>query len=224
MTPEDRELIRTVSSDLRYLKEEWDESIDDDSLRRSSTTLRRLLVGEGTGDYSRAWRAVGLKREPSLQAVDLQPQIGPGLPPSTHFLAAGGGTNGMMQATQITHLNRALNPEEIAARFKAGSPTRWYGMREYLGSPDMVVVGTPISRRQIIQYVANKKGGAHLDHKRNAQGDITFTLLDKIGQGGVVLADKQVAYYELLSIGQAVARSPDAQHFITQANALLCTC
>jgi hypothetical protein len=65
---DDLELLAGVKSDLGFLEDEWDESIDEQSLRRSSTVLRNLLVNDALG---RAWRLVGQKGQPQLEAVDL---------------------------------------------------------------------------------------------------------------------------------------------------------
>jgi hypothetical protein len=40
----DKELVRIVSEDLDYLTQEWNQDIDDASLRRASPVLRSLLV------------------------------------------------------------------------------------------------------------------------------------------------------------------------------------
>ena len=63
------ELVRTVASDLQYLKREWDQEVDDDSLRRSSTVLRRLLI---YGDDGHTWREAGFPKEPRVRATDLE--------------------------------------------------------------------------------------------------------------------------------------------------------
>ena len=45
------DLLEVVVSDLIFLHEEWDEEVDDHSLRRSSTVLRRLLVDNELQSY-----------------------------------------------------------------------------------------------------------------------------------------------------------------------------
>jgi hypothetical protein len=50
---DDAELLAMVKSDLAFLEDKWDQSIDEQSLRRSSTVLRNLLVYDGFG---KAWR------------------------------------------------------------------------------------------------------------------------------------------------------------------------
>lgn len=52
----EEQLIDIVGADLLFLREEWEASIDDHSLRRSSTVLRRLLV---ENELQRAWKKAG---------------------------------------------------------------------------------------------------------------------------------------------------------------------
>jgi hypothetical protein len=59
------ELVRSVGEDLRHLRETLNTDVTDAALRRSSTLLRRLAV---QGDYGKAWRWLGLKREPVVRA------------------------------------------------------------------------------------------------------------------------------------------------------------
>jgi len=66
LTSEER--IRTVVEDLRYIKDQWGQKIDDAHLRRGSTTLRRLLV---EGELQRAWKAAGLLKEPFIHTATL---------------------------------------------------------------------------------------------------------------------------------------------------------
>jgi hypothetical protein len=69
-----------------------------------------------------------------------------------------------------------------------------------------VVEGEVFRRREIIQYVANKLGGAHYDERR----DERERLLD-YAQEAYKVADKKPIYFELLSTGQKLVRSPDIE-------------
>jgi hypothetical protein len=80
-----------VKSDLGFREDEWDESIDEQSLRRSSTVLRNLLVNDALG---RAWRLVGQKGQPQLEAVDLMACLAGLVIDKVIFAAAGGGVSG----------------------------------------------------------------------------------------------------------------------------------
>lgn len=69
---EDLYRIRVVRQDLEFLRDKWDNSIDEPSLRRSSNVLRGLLVD---GNLGRAWRALGLERQPIILAPDLDSML-----------------------------------------------------------------------------------------------------------------------------------------------------
>jgi hypothetical protein len=61
----EREFLAAVASDLGYLADVWSQPIDEQALRRSSNVLRTLLVDNALG---RAWRLVGEKGEPTVEA------------------------------------------------------------------------------------------------------------------------------------------------------------
>jgi hypothetical protein len=85
---DDAELLAMVKSDLAFLEDKWDQSIDEQSLRRSSTVLRNLLVYDGFG---KAWRLDGRRGEPQIEAVDLNRALAGLLLPKVAFATAGGG-------------------------------------------------------------------------------------------------------------------------------------
>ena len=58
-----KEFLRVVEADLRYLRDEWGNDIDDDSLRRNTPVLHRLLNEDHLGQ---AWRMVGIQKEPKI--------------------------------------------------------------------------------------------------------------------------------------------------------------
>lgn len=51
---------------------------------------------------------------------------------------------------------------------------------EYADSPVLFFLNKKVKRRQLIQYVANKRGGNHLDAKRDKKDEEIFSLLDKL--------------------------------------------
>jgi hypothetical protein len=234
MTPHDYDLVEKMVEDLTYLRDEWAGSIADAALRRGSTTLRRLLVN---GDYGKAWRLVGFRREPRLDALDLAAEIrGYGRHPIVWAQAGGAETQNGIHVGMVVIAEGSLTPEEAAAQNRTGTHERSYALTEYLNSPSFQARLTrhqstgpapypiTVSRRKVILYVANKKGGAHHDAAREATDD-EFLLLDQISEGGYRVVDSNVdrnaVYYELLSIGQAVGRSQHAQMFIQRAQEML---
>jgi hypothetical protein len=84
----------------------------------------------------------------------------------------------------------------------------------------MIVFGVRVTRRHLIQYVANKRGGTHFDPTRNRSGDFVFQALDHItdtpGNAPIQLGapPKPLVFHELLAIGRCLAESPDTQTFL----------
>src|SRR5438067_2103921 len=74
LTPEQLAEARVVAEDLAHLMDEWVPRLDAAELRRSiSTMLRRLLAD---GQYTRAWRSLGLPGQPYVSAPDLDEMLG----------------------------------------------------------------------------------------------------------------------------------------------------
>jgi hypothetical protein len=205
---DDAELLALVKSDLAFLEDEWDESIDEQSLRRSSTVLRNLLVYDGFGQ---AWRLTGERGEPQIEAVDLNSSLAGLRLPKVAFATAGGALSaGMNVAAALVYLD-AMSPDVIKERATRGPgpPRRKFKLSEFLASPAVVVEGVPVNRRNVIQYVANKLGGAHFDVRRKKDEE-AYRLLDKV-INTFEITERRSVYFELLSIGQALAQSSDAK-------------
>lgn len=203
------ELVRTVKADIAYLRQQWDHSVDDDSLRRSSPVLRRLIV---ENDLQRAWKESGQPREPQIHASTLEGVIAEIPLDKIVFAAAGGANYGNAHLAGVLIRNYAVPPEEIQRRAQAGVPTKLMGLREFANAPAVIVHGMPIPRRITIKYVANKLGGAHFDPRRESTDEgAMYELLDKAST--IQLLGKPAIYFELLSAGQALANATDIQAF-----------
>jgi len=213
----DLDLIRIVAEDLLFLRSDWDQDIDDASLRRSSPVLRRLIV---EGDFGRAWRALGLAREPIITAPCLDALLGPASRADVSFAQAGGAHYQGMTIRGTTLYARALSPDEITRsyeRTKTLEP-RSFPLSHFRESPCIIIMGELILRRELILYIANKCGGAHWDPSRTESKEIErkFQSLDS-ATGQIALAGKAAPYHELLAIGQSLARSPDVGSYLARA-------
>ena len=217
MNKEHLYLVTVVRQDLTYLREEWDQEISDDSLRRSSNVLRNLLVED---QFGRAWRIIGFERQPKLTAPDLEYYI-EDLDSSKITLAQAGGAlyHGMMICA-LASGRYALSPEHIRKRAQKGpyALEKEFYLSEYLDSSCMVINGIRISRRHLIKYVANKLGGTHIDFRRDpsSEADKQYIALDSV-PNNIEVAEKKAMYYELLSIGQCIAKAADTAKFISVA-------
>ena len=203
-------LTKVVRADLAFLRDEWDQEVDDHSLRRSSVILRRLLVDN---ELQRAWKAAGFEREPSVVASTLEHALAVIPIQSIGFASAGGARYRNAELRGVLNTTSALSSELRNRLFEAGVPSASQGLRSFTEASCVIVKGWSASRRQLIKYVANKLGGAHHDTKRGkTDEDLLFARLDKVA--GVSLLNKPAIYYELLAAGQSLTSSPDIVRFI----------
>jgi hypothetical protein len=204
------EQVRTTATDLRWLREEWDEEIDDDSLRRSSSVLRRLLVD---GELGRSWRTLGLDKQPIITAPSLEAFL-KGVPIlMVEWAQAGGARYHGMEVSGTLEFAGLLPPRKL------DDPTRSFSLKKFLESSCVVTKGTLISRRVLVKYVANKLGGVHSvdsSRSRRSPDERGYQALDGI-RGVYKVADKDSLYFELLSIGQCLASSPDVEGLLERA-------
>lgn len=221
LNKEQKYLLKIVWEDIEYLRKEWDQEISDESLRRSSNVLRNLLV---ENQFGKAWRIIGLEKEPKIKAPDLEVII-EDLDISKVVLAhAGGAFYHGMQIMGMTVGKYVLSPDQRRKRAQRGpcAIEREFYLSEFLASACVIIKGAKISRRELIKYVANKLGGTHVDFARNLSSDIEkkFIALDSV-PNNLYIGEKRVVYLELLSVGQSVAKASDTESFICRAKTLL---
>jgi hypothetical protein len=212
----DIELVRAVSEDLDYLFNEWNQDIDDASLRRNSTVLRFLLVYE---NLQKVANYVG--REIRIMTPALCKFIKEEHLKNIDLYQAGGATyNGAQVMVSIVtyHLPSKEERDKIASwmheDFEKICPVK---ISAYLTQISFGIEGTAINRAELIKYVANKLGAAHYDNSRDESGKDAalvrkYLLLDKVRKGQIKITDKNILYFELLSIGQRVVNSQDVRN------------
>lgn len=174
------DLLDVVVSDLIFLHEEWDEEVDDHSLRRSSPILRRLLVDN---ELQRPWRAAGFEKEPVIEASTLQDLVKTAQLDKVAFAAAGGAKYKGAELRGAIMRNYAVTQEQIQKENERGVPSAALALRAFIEAPAVIVKGKVISRRVVIKYVSNKLGGAHHDAKRGkTEEELLFARLDSMQQ------------------------------------------
>jgi len=214
----DRDLLQIVASDIRMLDREWNkQDIDDDNVRRASTSLRMLLVEQR---LIQAARSLDFEIRIMAPATD-ELLIGADLS-SMKFFQAGGAKHREMNVMGVQLHDRALSPREIKERYerqKHVATNQPMNVSKFLGQVSFVLEGTRISRDEVIKYVANKIGGAHFDRSRGSSAlEKKYALLDKVHSGSYVnvVAGKAPVFYELLSIGQYVGNSRHVQRLASK--------
>ena len=202
------DLEESVRSDLEHLATSWIQPQGEAAVRRDSAVLRRLLL-DGSGTLRRYRQQLRLKGDPKIRAIDLMAAI-PG-DWSTVILAAAGGAQVGGVVIQLIETRSAPPPEPPSVTF----PTKLYPLSNFLMTPCMIVAGHPVNRKEVIQYVANKLGGVHLDTSRKAD-EIAYKALDEHrGEFSVLNSEIDLLYYELLAIGQHLLRSDDISSLVS---------
>jgi hypothetical protein len=210
----DIELIKIVASDLRFLRDEWDNKVDDHSLRRSSPILRRLLVEQ---DLHCAWKALGFEGQATIVASTLKPILQ--AVPAQHilFATAGGASFGGAELRGFVRAKSKLDQAQVDRLAGGPVPNAKFSLLDFVDDASVIVAGIEVKRRQVIKYVSNKLGGAHLDRRRGTTKEgMIFDLLDKASESYTLL-EKPAIYFELLSIGQALVNSADVMRFLDRA-------
>lgn len=199
-----------VTEDLEYLAQ-WGSDISNAEIRRGTAVLRRLLVEDA---YGTAWRAIGFPSQPTLYAVDLLQLIGDQAPLVVYALAGGALFRGVQMACLI--LNRGTQPVDnspIPIRENGYPYERPFTLSEYLGSPSGVVESRSFTRREVIKYIANIKGGVHLnDKQRKAEKKLVARLAK--AEKKMIIYGTDGLLVEAVAIAQALGTSPDAKKFI----------
>ena len=211
------ELTRIVREDLEYIRDTW-RDISEASLRRGSVTLRRLLIDD---ELLRAWKAVGFKEGFTLKAPRADTLLESPESGSIHVIISGGG---MLEG--MTMGLATINAGRRAIKVMNGNPMEHsFRLKEFMSSTSIYVERTKISRHEIINYVANKLGGAHTDFTRGGGKGLKQSILDRnVGKfrfGGQIPSKFEgvnAVYFELLFIGQLVALSEDAGRFLETAS------
>ncbi|HJP97431.1 MAG TPA: hypothetical protein VJ862_02605 [Rhodanobacteraceae bacterium] len=70
---DDFRLCEQVAADLAHIRDAWSGELTEHVIRRESSVIRRLLV---YGDFSKAWRNLGLPRQPLVSAHELEDWLG----------------------------------------------------------------------------------------------------------------------------------------------------
>lgn len=218
---QENDILRTVLEDVLFFQKTWTHRCDPVSVRNGAAVLRRLF---SEGLFVRAWRLSGLSGHPNIMAPSIDDMLND---ESIWWALAGGG---------ICH---GLSMQRYVARFKGdglvsiGGEASIYGrpflvstsrgiepipVKDYLSSASAILDSTKITRADIIKFMANKAGGVHLD-TRDDDSPALAALRKRRALIGIQEHDG--LSFEVLSIGQCLAWSPETQQFIVAARGKL---
>ncbi len=97
----------------------------------------------------------------------------------------------------------------------SGKPSeRAFSLSEFLGSTAGIAKGQKVTRRDIIKYISNVKGGVHLGGSQHEAEKTLIARLEKF-ERKIIMHNSDGILIELVAIAQAVAGSNDAQKLIS---------
>jgi len=228
----ERDRLRVVTEDLRYLIASWlPGEIPLDQLRRDSVVLRRL-VGSDSG-LLHAWTTTMGKNDffvPTWRLEDVMAE----LPKKHTLLSSIGGA----------HFHEAELGPMVVGLGKIDLPLPEHlqphavPLNAFSNGNCLFVMGEYVSRVALVEYFANRLGGAHVG--KPASGKVGAALdkvprytadgaqiRDTIAEGGLPLCFTEITHdgtvyqvdalhSEILAIGQGLAKSPSTSALLDQ--------
>jgi hypothetical protein len=120
----------------------------------------------------------------------------------------------MRMAGALMHKGAAPRSVQAAPLSADGYPgEKQYSLSEFLSSISGIVEGHTFTRRDVIKYIANVKGGVHLSAKQKRSEERLVARMRKM-EKKVTFHTTDGLFVELVAIGQALGRSADAKHYI----------
>ena len=174
-----KEDILLVADDLKYLSGLSDQ-VSDGEIRRGSAVVRRLLVEDV---YGHAWRAIGKQKQPKLIATDISTLVTHQQSNKIVFaLAAGVNFRGVQIASMCMNEGDKsfLGNEAPIIRSNGYPGEREFTLVEFLSSPSGMVGSKVFNRREVIKYIANIRGGVHLNKKQMKMEEKLVKRLEKV--------------------------------------------
>ncbi|WP_248582585.1 hypothetical protein [Nocardioides sp. InS609-2] len=197
---------------MAHLRDTWRTGMDLHVLRREAVVLRRLLVDNG-GDIARLWRAEGRPGQPMIPEVSDLARF----PTWSGLVFATADTidtgTGMLVGEMLLWEDAALTTE-IRAIMESDAQPADMPLRKYVEAVCVVSKSRPIRRDDMIMYVANRRGGAHFNRKRqtnNPRRQAAFNVLDEMSSDGWQMNGQDATFAQLITIVHNVVAAPDLQ-------------
>ena len=208
----DSDIAQIVAEDLQHLQTEHHGDVSDASLRRNSAVLRRLLIDN---DLIKAWRLIAVEGKPLITFLTTDDIVGRIPRRLVRFAHAGYAEKSDIGIACTYILKDALQPSEIKkylSQVKMPNPNceppwRTMSLKNFSKSTIAIVESVEISREELVKYVSNKLGGAHLDPKRSVSSlEKKYRMLDGF-RASLLIAERSSIYFLFLSIVRDLANS-----------------
>lgn len=199
------ELIEDTIDDLRNLRDVLNNGPSQGDVRRTTATMRRLLIENCLGQV---WGLLGNAGLPGVKTNRFVPGLG-GVPIDHVELATAGGFVGEGAALFSTSVLNTIHPDRGRMTEPVTLP-----LDRYMLETMMIVDGARIRRKQVIRYIANKQRGVHHDEGRGKRKwEISFPYLDRAFSQYQIL-ESNVVLGIIRGLGQELTSSPDIQGII----------
>jgi hypothetical protein len=185
----DVDLIKTVQAHLKNLASLSGHEADEPTVRIATATLRALLSEEM---LQRAWLASGLRGPMTFKTYCI--------------------TNAGNDAVAYCGGGDIIPNVPLSICHNAQLEERVLNFKDFCRQPRILVGKEKASTSDIIKYVANALGAAHFDPTGKAARKYDLLRRIEAGESGQLFVsqinDRNLLYHEVLSIAQAVVRSP----------------
>jgi len=191
----DLDLVKTVQAHIRNLSSLSGYGADEPTARIATATLRALLSEEM---LQRAWLAAGLRGPITFK---------------TYFIARAGD-----DAVAYCGGGDVIPNVPFSVCRNAELEERVLNLRDFCRQPRILIGAEKASSFDIIKYVSNALGGTHFDPAGKAARKYDFLRRIEAGEIGQLfishIGDRNLLYHEVLSIAQAVTRSPQIEELL----------
>lgn len=236
----DLERLIILGGDLEYLRDlPRDRLPSHTEVRLAAGVLRRILVDNG-GELSAFWGPMIGKTahiQPTVEATEIDSALAEWRTEWIRYAFAGGATT---QLAGHTGMILAVIPKADHELYGSAEATLAAHPMPMTGEKRLLTVGAwldstsvaiktdemglvRVSRRSVVKYIANRKGGVHFDPRRDLtlknekhrREVVEHHLLD---HGLLRIGHLSGPEYEVVSMAQAVGRSDWAEQFIEIAH------
>ena len=195
------DLLKEVLADLNSLKETGSNSAEPASLKSVSQLVYRLLIA---GNLQRTQTSLRMPGSPQIKTCSLHQAYLNDSGRNYAFAFSGGAVIGGNRMAGIGIPKDGVNLTPPSVPKVATIP-----LATFLESPGIVINGVPVSRRGLIRYAATKLDDPEFDFIADESHEGRLQLLMDSEGARHRLDDTPLAYFELLSIGQAIINSPN---------------
>ena len=204
MSPASPGLIKVVHEDLTYLLLQWPKGeVRDDEVRRSSTVLRRLFTYR---ELLQVWVTVVGPKDYIVKG-DYIEIVDPKRLREVEFATASPADQGSgMKVFAAMVFNKIQNGSDPILVAQQDVP-----LKKYLNQTACIISRVPVNRDELVQFVANKLGGAHYDDGRQKPREQSIAVMEQYSIG-----NRPALIHEMLSCGQSLAASPSTVELLNR--------